>query len=119
MSIKSVHEGLTTPLDMVESITGTRSEVESASQLLGAGDMHEGLVKERLDLVVLVVAKNALNQRQDLGQLVDLIEGGDVLYLFRADGGVDGNSFGDLHDVSANLPADGAGGPNRPDDPVH
>ena len=98
-----------TPLDVVQSIVGARSEVERTSILAVGRHRLEGVIKSQLDLVILVVAEGKTDQGQDLGELVDVVQSADILNLFRGDRHVDRVSGGDLHGISADLPRDGAG----------
>lgn len=108
-AVQEVHEGLVPPLDVVQRIVLRGREVEGSGDLGILGHGQEGVVQVLLDLVVLVVAQGQLGHRQNLGQLVDIVQGADVLDLLGGDGGVHGDGRADLDHVGADLPADGAG----------
>ncbi len=108
-AVQEVHEGLVPPLDVVQRIVLRGREVEGGGDLGILGHGQEGVVQVLLDLVVLVVAQGQLGHRQNLGQLVDIVQGADVLDLLGGDGGVHGDGRADLDHIGADLPADRAG----------
>nr|DAR38362.1 MAG TPA: hypothetical protein [Caudoviricetes sp.] len=109
-AIQVIHEGLMTPLDMIQSVISARSKVEGGGELALIRHRDEGLIELVVNLIILVVAQSQADQAQDLGQLIDLIQSANVLNLLRRHGDIDGIGGRNLNDIRTDRPRDRASG---------